>query len=96
MNLYTVRYPSEMSYTFTSTDGQSCSHNGFSGTGLQQRTCLLTPGTFTLHCKDSYGDGWNGGHIEILGNSYCGDFTTGHNAQAGPITITWNSGPIAG
>ena len=28
-------------------------------------------------CKDSYGDGWNGGYIEIQGTRYCERFTSG-------------------
>ena len=39
--------------------------------------CCLAPGAYNLTCLDSYGDGWNGGKIEIQGNAYCKDFTTG-------------------
>ena len=42
------------------------------------KQCKLKPdSTYTLSCHDSYGDGWNGGYIEIQGHHYCG--TTGDN-----------------
>jgi len=28
-------------------------------------------------CKDSWGDGWEGGYLEINGNKFCKDYTTG-------------------
>ena len=31
---------------------------------------------------DSYGDGWHGGYLEINGQKYCEDFTTGSEKQA--------------
>ena len=36
--------------------------------------CCQPGGTYELNCWDSYGDGWNGGSIEIGGTQYCGDF----------------------
>ena len=39
--------------------------------------CCLTPGTYTLDCKCSYGDGWHGGFIEIQGSKYCENFLGG-------------------
>jgi len=36
--------------------------------------CCQPAGTYELNCQDSYGDGWNGGSIEIGGIEYCGDF----------------------
>ena len=40
--------------------------------------CCLTPGTtYTLECKDSYGDGWHGGYIKVDGVKYCESYTSG-------------------
>ena len=30
-----------------------------------------------MTCTDSYGDGWHGGYLEISGNQYCSQFSTG-------------------
>ena len=40
--------------------------------------CQLTPGSYTVKCMDSYGDGWHGGFIKIDGQKYCEDFKSGH------------------
>ena len=38
-----------------------------------KETCNLKAGnSYILHCRDSYGDGWNGGYITIQGVNYCG------------------------
>ena len=39
--------------------------------------CCQPLGNYILLCQDSYGDGWNGGYIEIDGDKYCDDFTSG-------------------
>ena len=31
--------------------------------------------SYNLECKDSYGDGWNGGYIEMGGINYCESFS---------------------
>ena len=36
---------------------------------------------FIINCKDTYGDGWHGGYLEINGNQYCDDFLSGHDQQ---------------
>ena len=37
-----------------------------------QTKCSLTRGnTYILHCRDSYGDAWNGGYLTINGVEYC-------------------------
>ena len=48
------------------------------------KQCCLTSGIHTLTCKDAWGDGWNGGYIEIKsydptvqhGQRYCADFNS--------------------
>ena len=42
-----------------------------------EENCCLAPGTYTLKCKCSYGDGCHGGYIEIDGTKYCEDFDNG-------------------
>ena len=39
--------------------------------------CCLEPGTYTLECKCSHGDGWHGGYVEIAGVRYCENFVDG-------------------
>ena len=36
---------------------------------------------FLITCKDSYGDGWHGGYLEINEETYCGDFSSGTELQ---------------
>merc|ERR1719295_1398632 len=43
--------------------------------------CCQPPGTYELDCKDKFGDGWNGGSIEIAGREYCKDFRRGHSKK---------------
>jgi hypothetical protein len=88
-----VKYASEMSWTFYSPSLSTCYRGSYSSTGTWNRKCYLTPGQFSLRCIDSYGDGWHGGYIEILGVKYCTGFSTGKLATGGPVTITYDSGP---
>ena len=44
--------------------------------------CCLAAGNHKITCKDSYGDGWHGGYLEINGVKYCEDFTNGNEKQA--------------
>ena len=39
--------------------------------------CCQPTGNYKLTCKDSYGDGWHNGYIEIGGTKYCKDFQSG-------------------
>ena len=51
--------------------------------------CCLEPGNYNLECKDSYGDGWNGGYIEVNGEKYCESFSTG-SEETSQIIIEGN------
>ena len=43
-----------------------------------QQCCLSADHTeFAITCKDTYGDGWHGGYLEINGEQYCANFTNG-------------------
>ena len=48
--------------------------------------CCIAPGTYQLECKDTYGDGWRGGYIEVDGKRYCENFINGFIMSA-QITI---------
>ena len=50
-------------------------------------TCCLQSGQQTLECKDSGGDGWKKGYIEIQGKRYCDKFNDGSLIMK-QITIT--------
>jgi len=52
-----------------------------------EEDCCLSPGTYTLICKCSYGDGWHNGYIEIDGTKYCEDFLGGGSKS---VTVTFN------
>ena len=52
-----------------------------------EENCCLTPGTYTLKCKDRFGDGWHGGYIEIDGTKYCEDFRDGSWKS---VTVNFN------
>ena len=42
-----------------------------------QQCCVKDNEKFVITCKDSYGDGWHDGYLEINGKKYCGDFSWG-------------------
>ena len=56
--------------------------------------CCQLAGDYQLVCKDSYGDGWHGGYIEILGVKYCQGFLDGDLDTGGPVAITYTTGPV--
>ena len=39
--------------------------------------CCIAKGS-TITCKDSFGDGWHGGYLEIDGQKYCDIFSSGY------------------
>ena len=41
-----------------------------------QKCCVAEGSTIT--CKDSFGDGWHGGYLEIDGQKYCDIFSSGY------------------
>ena len=92
VKLKIVKYGSEMSWSFNGPT--ECNGEDFSGTGWNERTCYVVPGDYNLRCIDSYGDGWHGGKMRILGVDYCKGFTSGKLATGGPITITYDSGTV--
>ena len=61
----------------------SCSNEEeFENYWTVSQTCCIQPsptGSYNLECKDTYGDGWHGGYLEINGETFCEDFTSGHS-----------------
>ena len=82
VKLTTVRFGSEISWnlkpSITAIKEPSCQSNGGYGNNAEYtEQCCLAPGNYNLECKDSYGDGWHGGYIEVNGERYCESFSTG-------------------
>ena len=74
--LNTKSYGYEISWSL----GENCTSGAAGSYGSHQeypKSCSLPRGEYTLSCKDSYGDGWNGGRIKIQGQTYCEKFTQG-------------------
>ena len=82
VKLTTVNYGSEISWSL----GSCQSNGGYGNNAEYTEQCCLTPGNYNLECKDSYGDGWNGGYIEVKGEKYCESFSTG-GEETVPIII---------
>lgn len=73
VTITTKRYGSEISWTLGHCSNQETygSYNEYSN------QCCLSNGRHSLECKDSYGDGWHGGYIEVDEVKFCEDFTRG-------------------
>ena len=56
------------------------------------KQCCLPSGTHTLKCKDAWGDGWDGGYLEINGQKYCDNFNS--NKHEEDITIGSSPPPL--
>ena len=82
---YTVTpgfFPTEMSYTIVNTGTGSVVANGTAST-LSGVWCLPV-GCYGVNMFDSFGDGWNGGslNVYVMGEgSYSGTFSTGNQGQ---------------
>ena len=83
----TKAWGSEVSWTF----GKCKSSQRYDSRRTYTMQCCVLKGEHTLTCKDSYGDGWHGGYVEIEEKQYCKDFSTGHdkteNVRIGGIKI---------
>ena len=72
VKLTIVKYGKEISWNL----GSCQSNGGYGNNAEYTEQCCLTPGNYNLECKDSYGDGWNGGYIEVNGEKYCDSFSS--------------------
>ena len=52
----------------------TCSSNKtYKNNKVYERECCLEAGEKMISCNDTWGDGWNGGYLEINGEKYCND-----------------------
>ena len=73
VSLTTYDYGDEASWTLA-----NCSSDEIYGSYQEySNQCCLTPGTYTLECMDSYGDGWHGGYIKVDGVKHCESYNSG-------------------
>ena len=71
--IVTKVWGSEISWEF----GTCSSTQEYNSNEIYTEQCCQPAGAYELVCKDSYGDGWHGGYIEIGGSKYCEDFMAG-------------------
>jgi hypothetical protein len=53
--------------------------------------CCQPAGNYELVCKDSMGDGWEGGYLEINGQEYCKEFNMGNEKKENATMANGNS-----
>ena len=82
----TKQYGNEVSWSL----GTCPNAQTYESNNVYTQQCCTGAGDFTLSCKDSYGDGWNGGYLEINGVKYCDDFSSGSEKTA-TVTIAGDS-----
>jgi len=73
VKVVTTTWGNEISWTF----GKCQSSTAYENNEVYTEECCQEAGSYELVCKDSYGDGWHGGYIEIEGIQYCKDFEDG-------------------
>ena len=84
ITIRTERWGNENSYAI----GTCASKQRYSNGRNYQEECCLAPGKYTLDCKDSYGDGWHGGYLEINGDKYCDGFRSGSKKS---VRVEWTA-----
>ena len=88
IKIRTAEYGSENSFGIKSGSKTVCgSHQQYNDHGNFEEECCMVPGTYTVNCKCSYGDGWHGGYLEIDGTRYCEDFLSGTTKS---VTVSFN------
>ena len=81
----TKKYGNEISWSV----GTECVGNGpYKKDNFYEQICCFAAGEYTVSCKDSYGDGWNGGYLEINGQKYCEEWSPdGGKLQENTLTL---------
>ena len=70
----TAQYGAEISWEIVHLDtGNTCGGSNYTDEngGIDEECCLPDGGEYELVCMDSYGDGWHGGFLTIVGEAYC-------------------------
>merc|ERR1719412_2363516 len=72
VSMVTKTFPEKIEWVIKKEKALMCNGNGFTSwySALKTR-CKLKAGTYTLECKDKYGEGWGGGYLKIKGKKYC-------------------------
>lgn len=78
LKLTTEVFADEISWEFGGCSGPQTGSK-YTNSNTQTIECCQPPGDYTMKCKDSYGDGWNGAYIQVGSSTakVCKDFTTG-------------------
>ena len=84
VGLTTNIYAHEISWSV----GSCKSNQSYSNNKVFTQECCLAVGSYKIKCKDSFGDGWHGGYLEIKRHQYCANFNSGHEEQADLIIGT--------
>ena len=69
----TKKWGHENSWIF----GSCANSQTYKSKQIYTEKCCQLEGEYELICKDSFGDGWHGGYLEIDGTKYCTDFKQG-------------------
>ena len=85
IKLITLSYGSEISWTL----GTCSSDTTYIDNQEYLQQCCLSPGNYSLQCIDSYGDGWNGGYIEVDSTRHCQNFSSGALMT---VDVNWKIG----
>lgn len=83
IKLRTKKWASEIQWTF----GACKNSKNYKNRKTYEYNCCQPAGTYELECKDTYGDGWHNGSIEIQGKIYCDDFKSGHSKK---VSVQYN------
>merc|ERR1711860_361576 len=84
INTVTKRWGYEISWTV----GSCYSNQQYASQSQYSQNCCQAEGDWPVTCSDSYGDGWHGGYIEIDGEKFCDDFTSGSSQNGGTASFT--------
>ena len=88
IKIRTEDYGSENSFKIKRGSKTVCgSHQRYSDHANFEEECCMVPGTYTIDCECSYGDGWHGGYLEVDGTRYCEDFLSGITKS---VTVSFN------
>ena len=73
IKVVTKKWGNENSWIF----GNCANSQTYKSKQIYTEKCCQLECEYELICKDSFGDGWHGGYLEIDGTKYCTDFKQG-------------------